>query len=204
MLRWNPLLLWRFNSTVQHSLKCLKVFWQTSLLLACNGVEYQDEKNQLGPFSCFPLVLSVCRYMFSHFSILCWLVWLKMDNKDIQINYPDTCQTCWQWVYKEGKLHPLSLILCRHCGTLRKQWRRWEMSICLSKYLQRFLSFSKDNQLNKCPIFPPLILNDDLDHFTLEAIEFMGKEGLEAESTDFSQWIFVQNIKDFYNKIFIL
>ena len=32
----------------------------------------------------------------------------------------------------------------------------------------------------------PSILNDNLDHFTLEAIVFMEEEGLEAESTDFS------------------
>lgn len=35
-------------------------------------------------------------------------------------------------------------------------------------------------------IFSPSILNDNLDHFTLEATVFMEEEGLEAESTDFS------------------
>ena len=37
---------------------------------------------------------------------------------------------------------------------------------------------------NSCSLYKAL--NDNLDHFTLEAIEFMEEEGLEAESTDFS------------------
>ena len=59
-------------------------------------------------------------------------------------------------------------------------------SLCVSNTSKDFPSFSKDKQLNMALICFPSILNDNLDHFTLEAIVFMEEEGLEAESTDLS------------------